>query len=720
MSLSFQIPWFVFLIAAVLAAAISYQVYRSTVPPVSLTKRLVLSTLRGLALTLLIFAVCEPLFKLVHHSTLPPVVAVLVDNSLSMAMTDDAGNREQILRSMVSEKNLHTLLSPADPEFFTFASSLHKLDRDTLHLDGTTTDIASALRSLRAADIPRLKAVILLSDGNYNSGENPLYEAEKFGTPIFSVGIGDSLEQKDVVIEKILTNSVAYVQSVVPLDATIKVSGFQDRTLEVKLMEEGKELARQSVAIPPSAANRAREYPVHFSFTPAVEGTKKYTLTVPALEGEVTKKNNAKSVLIKILKNKMRVAVIAGAPNADVGALMQALRADRNIESSLAVQRPNGSFEADPLGKSAALSSADCLVLVNFPTDGTSESVLQSLAQRVAERSLPLFFIGGRTMNIRKLQMLNGILPFTAVSDKIDEQLVFPNIPPQARFHLLVQPNENVPFDWTKLPPLYSSIATFSAKPEAVILATTKIQGMVIDNPLLVARTVARAKSYAVLGYGISRWKLMAGASAETEIFFDPWISTIVRWLVTRDDDKHVRVDPEKEIFSQGEVVSFTGQVYDPNYMPVDQAEIRVEISSLPSAQHVETILRPLHDGRYEGEIESLPEGDYTFAATAKAGGAEIGKSEGRFSIGEQSIEFASTKMNKAMLQQLAAVSGGSYADAAQFDSLVNSLASRPFLKSEEQLTTSEFELWNLPSLLSVIVALFGAEWFIRKQSGML
>lgn len=720
MSLSFQIPWFIFLIAAMLAAALSYQVYRSTVPPVSRPKRLLLSTLRGLVLTLLIFAVCEPLFKLVHHSTLPPAVAVLVDNSLSMGLTDDAGNREQMLRSMANEKNLRKLLSPAQPEFFTFSSSLHTLEQDTLHLDGTTTDIASALRSLRAADVPRLKAVILLSDGNYNSGENPLYEAEKFGTPIFSVGIGDSLEQKDVVIEKVSTNSVAYVQSVVPLDATIKVSGFQDRMLEVKLMEEGKELARQSVAIPPSAANRAREYPVHFTFTPATEGIKKYTLTIPVLEGEVTKKNNAKSVLIKVLKNKMRVAVIAGVPNADVGAVMQALRADRNIESNLAVQRPNGSFAADPLGKFEALSAADCLVLVNFPTDGSSESVLQSLAKMVEGRTLPIFFVGGRTMNIRKLRMLDGVLPFTTVSDKIDEQLVFPNIPLQARFHLLIQPNENVPFDWTKLPPIYSSIATFSAKPEAIILATTKIQGMVIDNPLIVARAVAHAKSYAVLGYGIWRWKLLAGASAETENFFDPWMSTVMRWLVTRDDDKHVRVDPEKEIFSQGEAVSFTGQVYDPNYMPVDEAEIRVEISSLSSARHFETILRPLHDGRYEGEIESLPEGDYSFSATAKAAGAEIGKSEGRFSIGEQSIEFASTKMNKAVLQQLAAVSGGSYADAVQFDSLVNSLANRPFMKSEEQLTTSEIEMWNLPSLLSVIVALFGAEWFIRKQSGML
>jgi len=88
--------------------------------------------------------------------------------------------------------------------------------------------------------------------------------------------------------------------------------------------------------------------------------------------------------------------------------------------------------------------------------------------------------------------------------------------------------------------------------------------------------------------------------------------------------------------------------------------------------------------------------------------------------VGEQSIEFADTKMNKPILQQIAAVSGGEYSDGGDFDRLVHDLAGRPFMSPAEQVTSTEFELWNLPALLSVIVALFGLEWFIRKRSGML
>jgi hypothetical protein len=76
--------------------------------------------------------------------------------------------------------------------------------------------------------------------------------------------------------------------------------------------------------------------------------------------------------------------------------------------------------------------------------------------------------------------------------------------------------------------------------------------------------------------------------------------------------------------------------------------------------------------------------------------------------------------MNKALLQQIAAASGGEFAVSGQFDGLMKNIENRPSMKPGEQSTTSEFELWNLPSLLSVIVALFGVEWFIRKRSGML
>ena len=720
MSLSFQIPWYVFLAAAAVAVAVSFFAYRTTVPPVSRKKRYLLISLRSLGLALLILTLCQPVLNIAHRSTIRPAVAVLVDNSLSMSLTDGAGDREKQLRGIVAGDALKQLSSSAQVSLFTFSPSLHETAKDSFRLNGSTTDIASAFHSLREKSLPGLKAILLLSDGDYNTGENPLDEGGKTGIPVFCAGIGDSTEQRDISVQKVLTNSIAYVQSSVPVDAVIKVSGFENRQLPVSLLEEGKQIAQQIVTLPPSSAEGTAEYPVHFTFTPAEAGTKKYTVRVQPQDGEVTKNNNAKSVFVKVLKNKTRVAVVAGAPNADVSAVVQSLRSDPNIETTVAVQQPTGQFGGHSLAQAAGLSSAECVVLVGFPTEQTSSAAMQALTSGVTEREIPVLFIGSRTIDIPRLKELEPVLPFTSTTDKIEERTVFPSVPTEQQYNILTQSSEGASFDWSKLPPIYSSVGTFKAKPEAVVLATVKLQGVALNAPLIASRSVPHSKSFAVLGYGVWRWRLLASASPETEFFFDPWLSHVVRWLVTREENKQLKVEPLKEIFSQGEPVEFVGQAYNANYEPVNNADIHVEITAMPSRQRFETILRPLDNGRYDGEVESLPESDYSFTAAAKAGGGDLGTSEGRFSVGEQSIEFSDTKMNKPLLQQIAAITGGEYADGKEFDRLVRDLAARPSMKPEEEVTSSESELWNLPSLLSVIVALFGTEWLIRKRSGML
>lgn len=720
MSLSFQIPWLFVLFAAVLLIALAFYVYRYTVPPVTTKKRIVLSIFRSLALILLLAAIFEPLFRRSHTAVTKPVIALLADNSLSMTLTDGNGSREKTLRSLLNSDALRSETDEAELALYGFSPSMRRVSGDSLRFAGTTTDIAGALRQLREKAPAALKAVLLLSDGDYNSGESPLYEAEKLGLPVFTVGIGDSLDQKDIVIEKLSTNSVAYLQSSVPLDATVKVSGFENQKLPVRLLDEGRQIGMEYIQLPPGIGNRVGEYTVHFTFTPEKSGIRKYTVSAPAQPGEVTTKNNSKSVLVKVLKNKMRVAVIAAGPGADVSAMMQALRADPNIEATLAVQQPNGDFGNRALSAAIPFSSVDCVVLIGYPSATTTASSVNALLGIVTSRRLPVMFIGGRTLNLRLLRTLTPVLPFQISSERMDEQLVFPNVPAEEADNVLVHVGEDAPFDWNKLPPIYAPLGTFAPKPEAILLSTSKIEGIGINTPLLAAGSIMGEKSVALLGYGLWRWKLLGGASRETENFFDPWISNVIRWLTTLDESQHVRIDPVKENFAQGEPIGFLGQAYNANYRPVDDAEVRVEVTSTSLNQRFEAILRPLENGRYEGELEALPEGEYAFVGTAKSGETQLGKTEGRFSVGEQSIEFLDTKMNKPLMEQIASTSGGRYADAADFSSLMKDLHLRPFMKPEKVSSTSETELWNLPSLLAVIVALFGIEWFLRKRSGML
>lgn len=723
MSLSFQTSLFLIIVIVLAAVALSVYIYRHTVPVVSRAQKNTLITLRSLAFTLALLAVCEPLLTLSSSREERPVVALLVDNSLSMSHTDKTGSRDSVVRTLLFGGSYEQLASKTSLQLFKFSYSTSLLSRDSLIMDGGSTNISSALQTAVKETPFTLQSIVLVTDGNYNAGSNPLYDAERSKIPIFTVGVGDTSEQNDLSISRLITNSIGYVDASLPIDATIKASGIPSSKVAVALYEEGKKIDEKIITLL-SSESGISETPVQFSYTPKSDGVKKLSLRVPVLEQETNGKNNNRSVLVKILKSKMNITVVAGYPSADVSAVMQSLNSDKNISAQLFLQIPGGELKSQQPGISLmqSLASADCIALIGFPTQTSSSQILQSILQQVRTRAVSLLFVAGRMNDLQKVREMEQLLPFTIISNRMDEQSVVPHLLPQYKYHALIHMDASrfPAFAWEKLPPVYSSFQSFAAKPEAQTLLGVKIQGVELQNPLLVIRSIANTKSLALLGYGIQRWKLLASAGNETRGVFDEWFSSLVRWLATRDQDARLKVEPSKELFSQGEPIDFSGQVYNENFQPIDNADLQLSIRTLSGEQAAAVLLQPIGSGRYEGTTGSLTEGEYIYRAASLVNGDTLATTTGRFSVGEQSIEFTETKMNKPLLQQIASKSGGAYADASQFDSLVQKILARPEMKTQERIHTSEFELWNLPAYLSIVILLFATEWFLRKRWGML
>jgi hypothetical protein len=88
--------------------------------------------------------------------------------------------------------------------------------------------------------------------------------------------------------------------------------------------------------------------------------------------------------------------------------------------------------------------------------------------------------------------------------------------------------------------------------------------------------------------------------------------------------------------------------------------------------------------------------------------------------VGELNLEFQDTRMNSTLLRQIAQRTGGHYYSPNELSSLVQDIVTQPSFSSRESVHTRTFELWNWQYSLATIILLFGAEWFIRKRSGML
>ncbi len=717
-SLTFTTTAFVVALLVLIAVAVSALFYRHTVPPIPRRRKIVLIVLRSLALSLLLIFLFEPLVRLISSSTQNPALAVLIDNSKSLKITDKTGNRLSALRSVLAGGTLKDVGSAGEQQFYTFGTTTQRVDSqslDSLAADEGATDMTSALRAIADEKTrSNINAALLISDGSYNLGQNPLYEAEQLGIPIYTVGVGDSTEQKDVLVTKIITNDLVYNETEVPVDVTIKSSGYKGEKVEVTLSDGTKELTRTQLVL----EEGTREYGVRLTYTPEGDGVKKYSVRVSQLPRELTPANNQRSFLARILKSKLRVVLIAGAPSPDLSIIKQTLKEDKNIDVRSFAQKSGFGFYEGQL-TADVLDSSDCLVFIGFPVPSTTDAVIDVLRGTVQRKSIPIMFIGGKFLDERKLSSLGSLLPCISINPSQSEQLVFVEIAMQQKNHpILATGTDEGVESWKRLPPVFRTQTTYRAKAEATVLANTKVNTIVLNDPLVAVRNVNKQKSMAVTGYGLWRWRLMAQGTPQTEKLLATFLSNSIRWLTTRDDNRPVKVTPTKDAYTQGEPMEFVGQVYDANANPVENAQLKV--TARREGKEYTTTLRPIGNGRYEGVLEGLNEGDYTFSASANTEGQPLGDDAGRFSVGELALEFQDTRMNAQLLRQLAGRTGGKFYTPETFANLVDELRNTPTFVPKEIHSAQEFELWHWKYMLALVVLLFAVEWFVRKRAGML
>jgi hypothetical protein len=717
LELGFAVATAVALLLTVLAFGAAWLTYRYTLPPVPRWQRLLLTALRGTALALTLLLLCEPLLRLVVTRIQTPALAVLIDNSRSMRIRDRLGDRAAILNQLLRAPALNRPPEDARRLAGTFGvtpGTLAPSFPDSLPLSEEATDIAGALRALgERREEENIGALVLLTDGAYTLGQNPLHEAERLGLPLFTVGIGDSAEQQDVLITNVVTNDLVYGDTEVPVDVTVKSSGYAGKRVDVSLEQNGRELSRTALTV----EEGTREYPVRLSYIPQGDGVQKFTVRVSGLEGELTRENNRRTFFARVLKSRLRILILAGTPAPDLSVIRQTLGEQPHLQVRSFTQRMGGGFYEGEFRQSA-VDSADCLVLIGYPTAGTAGGMLEVIRTAVATRHTPILYIDGNVVDESRLGSLGAILPFTATGLSPLEQYVFLVPSPARRNHPLLAAGTPGLAAWDRLPPIYRRQGTFRARPESQILGTVSAQNVPTQEPLLLSRSVNRQKSLAVLGYGLWRWRLMAQGNPATGQLLAGFLTSGIRWLTTRDDDRPVKTMTSRDQYTQGEPVEFLGQVYDATSAPVENAELTVAVQR--QDREFTTQLRAIGNGRYEGTMDGLPPGDYSYRAAAVIDGQPLGEDRGKFSVGDLDLEFVDTRMNAPLLRQLADRSGGTAFTPSDIAGLTRALEGLPLFRPREVREVTTLELWNWRAMLGVIVLLLGIEWLIRKRSGML
>jgi hypothetical protein len=710
LALSTSLWWYALVALALLTVA--YFVYRFTLPPVENLRRVLLWTLRGLALILIALLLFEPVLSYVFSRRQPPTVALLIDHSASIDAADSTDRRSAILNRWLPSAT-SKLAGETQLRVFEFADSVSEIARDSVNrvvFTGVGTDIAGAVdKAKRALADQHLAAVLVVSDGAYNIGENPVRIASESTAPIYTIGVGDTATQRDIVISQMLTNEVTYVGATVPVDLRVRGRGFKGRETVLKLLgPQGKEYAHEVVRFPDDDA----ELSFHMNFVADRPGDMRVTAEAVPISSEALTENNRRSVIVKVLENKSRVYVFSGPPTADLTALRQTLEADTTLNVDIFVESSGGSFLYNRQPPSEDdFSKGNLIVAVNFPSQTTDDAVLQRIRQAVSEKNVPFLFFAGPQVSVSRLRALADVLPFEPRKQNLSDERV---VVREASSPAALAGKSPLTRDWKDLPPVNGGLDNFGVKPVAQVAAKLSREslGLTEDEPALALWQMNRREGAAFFCWGLYRWKLQTPAGGMS--FYEQLIPRLVSWLIAPAEEQRVRIRTTKRLYSGGERVQFVAQVYGANLAPRDDATINLRVSSGSRSEVV--AMRNRGNGRYEGALNSWAEGDYEFSGTAQAESDTLGSDRGRFAVEAFNVELIDTRARPDILQGMANVSRGAYVPFERADSLLSALR----FTAQSVTTRREFSLWNRALMVWLIIALLAAEWIIRKRSGML
>ncbi|MBA4313436.1 MAG: hypothetical protein C0417_12505 [Chlorobiaceae bacterium] len=706
---------FVLIIELVVAVAAGFFFYRYTLPRVPLSSRILFSILRSSSLICLILLLFQPTLRFKSSSNQPPTVAILVDGTQSMMLNDNGESRSEKIIKYLRSEALNGFPNNIQLKYYSFSSKLQTvpdISNNSISFSGEATDIASSFSALKDSLLTQnISAVVLITDGNYTDGKNPIYSTEEMSIPIYTVGVGDTIDQKDIVVLHAVTNNITYANARTPVDIRIKSTGYSDGNVEIVLSEGSKILDRTTVTLEKST----KEYPVRLYFEPEKEGTKKLTVKASKLSGELTEKNNSQSFFVKVLRSKIRVLLIAGAPSSDVAAIRQTLSENEHFQVDAIIQKSTDEYYDSP-NITPLLDSADCIVLIGYPSLTTSQKLLTQVAAVIENYHKPFLFINSKNIDYSKLSFIAQYLPFSWSDGRNDEIFIRGVVPEKAKKHTLISLGNGIDYEsWQKMPPIYKTKTIFKAKPEAEIILSCESSDIRINEPLIGIRNINHYKVIGITGYGLWRWKLLSQNDDRTDKLLSLFLNNAVRWLTTPDDNKKVCIVPGKEFYTTSEPIEFTAEVYDDQLRPMENANVTVRLH-----QRDEIMLNPVGNGRYEGSFENLASGDYSFSGIARDNDILLGADSGKLTVGQTNAEFLETKMNKPLLQQISYRTGGSYNDIEQAKQLSSEISSKVKFESKEIIKVDEIELWNWKYLAGLIIFLFALEWFLRKRSGMI
>ncbi|MCA9732373.1 MAG: VWA domain-containing protein [Deferribacteres bacterium] len=720
MSLHFSYNIWFLISGTLLIAGFSLWIYRTTTPQVGTLLRRFLMTIRILSLFLLLSLFFEPQLQFHHNLVTKPIVPVLIDNSASMQLKDENSTRISAARNALQILKQNTYLNEyADVQYLAFSDTAALIDKneiDSLKFNGDGTNLAKALQTSSILFQDKdIAATVLVSDGATNLGDDPATTLENYPASLYPIQIAQKGLINDIWIGEIITNEIAYAGMKIPVEIYVRSNGYANQQAKIKIIQHDRIVIEETITLPENGLEKK----VILYLIPDVIGKQKYDVTIEEAPGELTSQNNQRAFYLNVLKNKLKIYLLAAAPSPDVAFVRQALAENENFSLQQTVAVTASRFASDKLPNETETENLDCIIAINFARSNTPPTFQTWLENAVRKHEKPVLFITGFIDTPQSIWIYRDLL-FLANRPQLGQETAMQaTLSELGYLHPLFKTDEsgkNLAALFEQLPPIFSNIRKIEFQSNTTILTYltgNRSANLPTNVPLLTAAKADQKRVITILGNNLWRWHMLLQRKDAENTFYSDLIENSVRWLASRDENKLLNVQPAGDIFRAGQQINFNAQAYYDDYRVREGLRISLKIEGM---QEGEFIFSEKGDGIYRCKAGMLSAGDYIYKAQAFAGDKEVSADSGKFSIIPFQWELQRTEYDSELLEKLAHISSGKV--IAQ-DSLAIWLSNLHFNAKIVQ-NVDEIRIWQYWMTLVVILILLSLEWFLRKQKGML
>lgn len=696
------------------------------------------------------FFLLEPGLRQLQVARVKNRVAVLVDRSGSMGFPVEprgTTRTEAVAKALAAlQPQMDALKDRFAFELYGFDPELAPMSVDALRAQpprSNRTDLLAALRAVKAGESGgrKLSGVLLFSDGADNADlasgldGRPRAMLEQLGVPVSTVAVGKS-GLTDLAIDAVKVDDFAFVRNSISADVELHARGFKGQAVQLVLKREGQVVATRVANFTSDDETQA----VKFTFTPDQTGRFVYTVSVPVYPEEVVAENNTRSFALKVIRDRVRVLLVAGRPTWDERFLRGVLKQDANVELISFYILRNSTDQSGAFDEARELSlipfprdeifqekidTFDVIIVLNFGHEdpGISLARYRGSIENYVRNGGALAYLGGDKSFGEAPSAQNpfeDVLPVATAG--LAEQAPFvAKLTPEGVRHpvtALGQGAVSSEAAWGALPAIPGMNLTRARPGATVLLAHPSVTADGAAAPVLAVSELGRGRVLALPTDGSWYWAFASHAQGTPSRHYERFWSNAIRWLVRDPDLTTLSVTADPSSVEPGRPVGVVVIARQSDYQPAPGAKISVDLVSADDGRVIASATGDAGpDGSLRLEFPPPEPGAYKVVGRATKDDKPLGENSDAVAVRALGSELSDARVNAALLEGIAKATEGAFFEAPGFSLADVPLREPPLV---EVGRSKDQALWDRWYWLTLLVAVLGLEWAVRRRFGYL